>query len=238
MSNLLKNRKYKQFTLIELLVVIAIIAILAAMLLPALNKARDKAKLISCSSNLKQIGAGATMYTMDYDSNLAPRGIWSDASPAFLSWSDIHLPYVGNNVKVWECPSPPIYKYTPTVTGMDKGWLTHGGYAPNTFLYCWNWAVVVPGHPSLGQSRKMEQIVSPSECIWASEVAMGTAQMTKPSGAWDQQLTLDPPQLGTIQGRHNRGANVLYVGGNVKWCLITELIAGGYPQFSITNQGP
>ena len=63
-------KKTNKFTLIELLVVIAIIAILAAMLLPALSAARERARSANCMSNLKQCGLSATMYAGDNNNNM------------------------------------------------------------------------------------------------------------------------------------------------------------------------
>ena len=99
--------KKKDFTLIELLVVIAIIAILAAMLLPALSKAREKAESISCVSNLKQIGLAGTMYQTDYKRFICPAFQTGEDDAQKGKWNYYAVMlyrYVGDE-KVYECNS-------------------------------------------------------------------------------------------------------------------------------------
>lgn len=65
-----RDRSVLKFTLVELLVVLAVIAILAGLLLPALSKARDRARTVICSGNLKTIGLSVVFYTNTYNSYL------------------------------------------------------------------------------------------------------------------------------------------------------------------------
>ncbi len=94
----MKNRKKREFTLIELLVVIAIIGILAAMLLPALSMARESARKISCTNNLKQIGLALRMYS----------NVYSEAYPSVGGGTGLVLLVTEGfleNTQVYTCPS-------------------------------------------------------------------------------------------------------------------------------------
>ena len=105
MNRNLSQATRQSFTLIELLVVIAIIAILAAMLLPALSKAREKARQISCTSNLKQFGLAYRMYTDDNNST-PPQSYWADGDWQLTPdrWKGLMLTYIGDE-KAMVCPA-------------------------------------------------------------------------------------------------------------------------------------
>src|SRR5207248_3561905 len=105
----LMKRRQAGFTLIELLVVIAIIAILAAILFPVFAQAREKARQITCLSNMKQWSIGTRMYLSDYDDTVVPCYLYSNTGLQW--WPDLLDPYVKND-KVWHCPDwSDIYTY-------------------------------------------------------------------------------------------------------------------------------
>lgn len=208
------------FTLIELLVVIAIIAILAAILFPVFAKAREKARMSSCSSNAKQLGLALMQYTQDYDETW-PRAWFENAGASTGSWGQVCLPYIKSS-DIFKCPSNPERNSNAPYQAANMPLLSNC-YKPNNRLIYDIWTGEQP--PTIAATKAP-----------ASKVLMLEGRQSGvPAFFYDWR---DGGTGTNVNGWRNEmwaghmGMwNALYVDGHVKAMKPMGHIANGYNQF-------
>jgi len=188
----------KGFTLIELLVVISIIAMLMGILLPALNRARQQAKKLICTSNMRQIGIATQGYIIDSESRLPPSSCHINNPDQY--WLRVLSKYTGEQL-LFHCPSDKSKNFVdwnkPLNQQQDK---RYSSFAGNALLdtVCFRYG------GTTNRYNRVDSIRKPMYCIWISEAPdtenfqladhihpeswEGSVEYAKTFVAWDRHM--------------------------------------------------